>query len=164
VKSSSMFGEAAKAAIFSMLLVTTSGVCRGLEGTQVQDPVVQESSKTGTNSSSVGDDANAPQSKPGYPAKVVTPSKQTPDKKCRAHRDQRRQEGTQIQGPIVRESSKTGTNSSSVGRDTNVGQWKPGDPVKVVNPSKQTADKKCSATRDQTKCKEGQTSKKPEQK
>jgi hypothetical protein len=164
VKSSSMFGEAAKAAIFSMLLVTTSGVCRGQEGTQVRDPVVRESSKTGTNSSSVGHDSNAPQPKPGGAAKVATPSKQTPDKKCRVHRDQRRQEGTQIQGPIVRESSRTGTNSSSVGRDTNVPQWKPGDPVKVVNPSKKTADKKCSATGDQTKCKEGQTSKEPEQK
>jgi hypothetical protein len=80
------------------------------------------------------------------------------------------QEGTQIQGPIIRESSKTGTNSSSVEHDSSVPKWKPGDPVKVVTPSQQTPDKKSSATRcrrrvtSSKRCKMGKAPKDPERK
>jgi len=80
------------------------------------------------------------------------------------------QEGTQIQGPIVRESSKTGTNSSSVDRDSSVPKWKPGDQVKVVTPSTQTPAKKSSATRfrrrvtSSKRCKMGKAPKDPERK
>ena len=162
--SSSTFGKIAKTVIFTMFLVTAQGVCKGQEGNRVQDPSVPKSSETETNSSSVQRNANLPQRKPRAQAKVVTPSQETPDKNRSGTRDQHRQDSTQIQGPMVRESNKTGANSSSVERGTNIPQWKPGDPVKVVSPSQKGTAKKGSTTPDQTRCKKEQPPKEPQPK